>query len=89
MDKSAKTITHFDSEAEERAFWESPKNDSTEYLDCSKAHQAIFPNLKPSTRAISLGFQESLSEVWLDERARENREVRSGTMCPRPDFGRL
>jgi len=53
-----KEIPKFNSEAEERAFWET--HDSTEYLDWSKAKLARFPNLKPSTKTISLRLPESL-----------------------------
>ena len=53
-----KEIPEFSSEAEERAFWEI--NDSAEYLDWSKAKNAKFPNLKPSTKTISLRLPESL-----------------------------
>ncbi len=58
--KSLKSIPAFASEAEERAFWETPSNDSTAYLDWSKAERAVFPNLKPSTKAISLRLPTSL-----------------------------
>lgn len=51
-------IPEFSSEAEERAFWKT--NDTTEYLDWSKAKNAQFPNLKPSTKTISLRLPESL-----------------------------
>ena len=44
MDKQLKPILHFDSEAEERAFWES--HDSTEYVDWDKAKLVVFPNLR-------------------------------------------
>lgn len=53
-----KQIPEFSSEIEERAFWVT--NDSTEYLDWSKAKTAKFPNLKPSTKTISLRLPESL-----------------------------
>jgi predicted DNA binding CopG/RHH family protein len=53
-----KKIPEFKSEAEERAFWET--HDSTEYVDWSKAKLARFPNLKPSTKTISLRLPESL-----------------------------
>lgn len=53
-----KQIPEFSSETEERAFWEI--NDSTEYLDWSKAKTGRFPNLKPSTKTISLRLPESL-----------------------------
>ena len=33
MTKPRKQIPEFANEAEERAFWELPKNDSTEYVD--------------------------------------------------------
>ena len=52
MSKRQKTIPKFSSEAAERKFWEV--NDSTEYLDWGKARPAAFPNLKPSTKTISL-----------------------------------
>jgi len=35
MSKQLKPVPEFSSEAEERAFWESPGNDSTEYVDYS------------------------------------------------------
>ncbi len=55
-----KSIPAFASEAEERAFWEAPGNDSTEYLDWSKAQTSIFPNLKPSTTLVSLPLPDTL-----------------------------
>ncbi len=54
----AKKVPEFKSEAEERAFWES--KDSTEYVDWKQAKRAQFPNLKPSTKTISLRLPESL-----------------------------
>lgn len=58
MSKPTKTIPRFKSEAEERAFWES--QDSTAYLDWSKAKRAVLPNLKPTTRTISLRLPQHL-----------------------------
>lgn len=58
MKKPLKPIPEFASEAEERAFWET--HDSTEYLDWSKARRVSFPNLKPSTKTISLRLPQSL-----------------------------
>lgn len=55
---NAKETPKFKSEAEERAFWES--HDSTEYVDWKQAKRAQFPNLKPSTKTISLRLPESL-----------------------------
>ena len=48
----------FKTEAEERRFWET--HDSTEYVDWSQARTASFPNLKPSTKTISLRLPEAL-----------------------------
>lgn len=59
MAKPKKTPS-FKSEQDEREFWES--NDSSEYLDWSKAQKASMPNLKPSTKTISLRLPESLLE---------------------------
>lgn len=58
MSRRHKTIPEFTSEAEERAFWE--KHDSSEYLDWTKAQRAVFPNLKPTTKTISLRLPQHL-----------------------------
>ena len=60
MKKPLKPVPAFANEAEEREFWE--KTDSTEYVDWSKARRVRFPNLKPSTTAISLRLPVSLLE---------------------------
>ncbi len=53
-----KKIPKFKTEAEERAFWE--KHDSSDYVDWSQAQSVSMPNLKPSTKTISLRLPESL-----------------------------
>jgi predicted DNA binding CopG/RHH family protein len=60
MAKPLKPIPKFRSEAQERKFWET--HDSTNYLDWSKATRARFPNLKPSTKSISLRLPVALLE---------------------------
>ena len=55
-----KKIPKFKNEDEERNFW--AEHDSTDYIDWSKARRAIFPNLKPSTKTISLRLPESMIE---------------------------
>ncbi len=60
MSKRLKPIPKFANEEEERAFWESPKNDSTEYVDWSKAKVTTFPRLSPSTETISLRMPEDV-----------------------------
>jgi predicted DNA binding CopG/RHH family protein len=50
----------FKTEAEERKFWET--HDSTDYIDWSKAERVRFPNLKPSTTAISIRLPSGLLE---------------------------
>jgi predicted DNA binding CopG/RHH family protein len=55
-----KTPPQFKTETEERKFWET--HDSTDYVDWSKAGRARFPNLKPSTTAISIRLPVSLLE---------------------------
>ena len=60
MKEKLKPIPRFESEADERAFWET--HDTTEYFDWSKTQQARFPNLKPSTQAISLRLPLALLE---------------------------
>ncbi len=56
--KNIKSIPEFKNEDQERNFW--AKNDSTEYIDWSKADKAIFPNLKLTTESISLRLPSSL-----------------------------
>ena len=53
-------IPRFESEAQEREFWET--HDSTDYVDWSKAERVRFPNLKPSSKAISLRMPVDLLE---------------------------
>jgi predicted DNA binding CopG/RHH family protein len=55
-----KKIPEFKSEADEAEFWAT--HDSTEYIDYSAAKRVVFPNLKPSTRTISIRLPESLIE---------------------------
>ncbi len=47
-----KKIPDFKNEAEEAAFWAA--HDSADFIDWSKAEKTVFPNLKPTTEAISL-----------------------------------
>ena len=56
--KQLKPVPKFRSEAEERAFWET--HDSSDYVDWSKAQQIALPNLKPSTKTISLRLPQHL-----------------------------
>ncbi|MAG28892.1 hypothetical protein CL632_01975 [bacterium] len=56
--KKLKPIPQFKNEDQERDFW--AKHDSSEYIDWSKADKAILPNLKPSTKTISIRVPESL-----------------------------
>lgn len=55
-----KSIPKFRDEAEERAFWE--REDSADYVDWRRARHVRFPNLKPSTVAISLRMPVALLE---------------------------
>ena len=62
MTKPLKRVPEFASEAAERAFWQAPDRDSTQFLDWNKGRLARFPNVKLSTRAISLRLPVSLLE---------------------------
>jgi len=55
-----KKIPDFKSEEEESEFWST--HDSTEYVDYSKGKKALFPNLKPTTRTISIRLPVYLIE---------------------------
>lgn len=58
MSKKLKAIPKFKSEDEEREFWAT--HDSAEYIDWDKAEEVIFPNLKPTTKSISIRLPETL-----------------------------
>jgi predicted DNA binding CopG/RHH family protein len=60
MYKKIKSIPKFRSEAEEQRFWQT--HDSSDYVDWTEAARARFPNLKPSTTAISLRLPVTLLE---------------------------
>ena len=60
MSSRRKKLPEFETEAEEREFWES--HDSTHFVDWSQAEQVQLPNLKPSTKTISLRLPVSLLE---------------------------
>ncbi|WP_137157955.1 BrnA antitoxin family protein [Rhizobium sp. FKL33] len=84
MKKPDSMLPAFQSEAEERQFWET--TDSAEFVDWSKAERVRLPNLKPSTTSISLRLPtpllerikvaankrdvpyQSLIKVWLSEK---------------------
>ena len=58
MAKPLKPIPTFADEAQDRAFWET--HDSADYLDWSKARKVSLPNLKPTTKTISLRLPQHL-----------------------------
>ena len=58
MKKQLKPIPRFVDEKEEQLFWE--ENDSSDYLDWSKAKKVVMPNLKPTTKTISLRLPQHL-----------------------------
>ena len=53
-----KPVPEFRSEDEEREFWAA--HDSADYVDWRRAERGIFPNLKPTTRTISVRMPESM-----------------------------
>lgn len=58
MKKQLKKIPQFANEKEEQLFWE--QNDSSDYLDWNKATKIVMPNLKPTTKTISLRLPQHL-----------------------------
>ena len=55
-----KEIPIFKNEDEEREFWDT--HSITDYFDVSKAKEVVFPNLKKSTKTISLRLPASMLE---------------------------
>lgn len=58
--KTLKRIPKFNTIDEEIKFWEN--NDSTEYVDYSRSKRLTLPNLKPTTKSISIRLPEFLLE---------------------------
>ena len=58
MKKKLKGVPKFKTEDKEREFWAT--HDSTDYFDWDNAERVIFPNLKPTTRTISLRLTVSM-----------------------------
>ena len=56
--RKLRKLPKFKNEKEEFKFWST--HDSIDYVDYSKAKRVLFPNLKPSTRSISIRLPESL-----------------------------
>lgn len=52
MKRQPKRIPHFKSEAQERRFWQT--HDSTQYVDYARAERWRFPNLKLTSKSITL-----------------------------------
>ena len=63
MSKPAKPSPRFKTEAQERAYWEAEGRDSTQHLDWTKAQSVVLPNLKPSTKTISLRLPQHLLDA--------------------------
>jgi len=51
-------IPKFKTEAQERAYWEA--HDSTNHVNWTKAKKITLPNLRPSTKTISLRLPQHL-----------------------------
>ncbi|MBF0487755.1 MAG: BrnA antitoxin family protein [Nitrospirae bacterium] len=60
MKRKLKEIPVFNTEDDEREFWSN--HDTTDFFDYDRAEAAIFPNLKPSTKSISIRLPETLIE---------------------------
>ena len=61
MQKKKLPLPKFKAKREERDFWS--EHDSSEYLNWKSAERVLFPNLKPSTKSISLRLPESLLDA--------------------------
>jgi predicted DNA binding CopG/RHH family protein len=61
MNKQLKPLPKFANEDEERLFWDT--HDSTEYVDWSTAKRVSLPNLKPTSKTITLRLPANLLET--------------------------
>ena len=63
-------IPKFKTEAQERAYWET--HDSSDHLDWTKAKKVMLPNLRSSTKTISLRLpQHMLDSIKVAANARD------------------
>ncbi len=60
MKKKPKKPPNFQNESEERKFWET--HDSSDYVNWDMAERVRLPNLKPTTKAISIRLPIGLLE---------------------------
>lgn len=56
--KKLRPIPKFKNEEEEAKFWDT--HDTTEYFDTTKPIRLIFPNLRPSTKIVTIRLPASL-----------------------------
>jgi len=63
MSRQVESRPRFRTAAQERAFWEAEGRDATEYLDWAQVERAVPPNLKPSTKTISLRLPRHLQDA--------------------------
>lgn len=56
--KKLKKIPHFKTEKQERIWWQT--HDSTQYVDWSKAQHVSFPNLKLSTKPVTVRLPQGM-----------------------------
>jgi predicted DNA binding CopG/RHH family protein len=70
MTNQTRVTPKFANEAQERAYWET--HDSTDHLDWPKAKKVTLPNLKPTTKTISLRLpQHLLDSIKIAANARD------------------
>lgn len=60
--EAATVIPHFQTEAQERAYWES--HDSSAHVDWSNAQTVVLPHLRPSTETSSLRLRDNVQLSW-------------------------
>ena len=60
MKNTRKKIPLFKNEDQEREFWS--KNSPLDFMDIASVEQGAFPNLKPTTKSISIRLPEHMLE---------------------------
>ena len=60
MKKTRKKIPVFKNEDQEREFWS--KNSPLDFMDITSVEQGAFPDLKPTTKSISIRLPEHMLE---------------------------
>ena len=86
-EKEIRKIPNFDSEDEEREFWDT--HDSSDYVDWSKAERRDFPNLRPAAQSTFRGLPMALFKDIVAATFRPKTKLVNLTVYSDDPFGEI